>query len=235
MMTIQAKNFNGQTHGVTYDMNPDRCPLCHHALDPKIPGSVAILRNGDPDTMGTILEIVYQCTRRTCSGIFIGRFTKTALAGRVHGTFQLRKTAPTNFVEPDVANEIREVSPEFVTIFSQASAAAASELNQIAGCGYRRALEFLIKDYCISKDESAREAIQKELLGTTIKNRVSDPNVKQCAKRATWLGNDETHYVKKWEDKDITDLKTLIELTMNWIRSSVLTERYLREMAEPHR
>ena len=72
--------------------------------------------------------------------------------------------------------------------------------------------------------------VRKEFLGACISNRVEDINVKECAKRAAWLGNDETHYVRKWEDKDIRDLKTLIELTMSWIRSSVLTKQYLTEM-----
>lgn len=27
--------------------------------------------------------------------------------------------------------------------------------------------------------------------------------------RAAWLGNDETHYVRKWPEKDVKDLKSL--------------------------
>ena len=45
-----------------------------------------------------------------------------------------------------------------------------------------------------------------------------------------WLGNDETHYVRKWEEKDIRDLKILIRLTESWIQNSILTDKYLREM-----
>jgi len=105
-------------------------------------------------------------------------------------------------------------------------------LDQIAGVGYRKALEFLVKDYCILLDPTSRDAIQNEFLGATIDRRVTESNVKQCAKRAAWLGNDETHYVRKWEDKDISDLKILIALTMNWIRSAVLTEKYLKDMSE---
>ena len=59
---------------------------------------------------------------------------------------------------------------------------------------------------------------------------VDDSKLKGCAKRAAWLGNDETHYTRKWEEKDVKDLKTLIELTQHWIVSSVLSERYISEM-----
>lgn len=32
-----------------------------------------------------------------------------------------------------------------------------------------------------------------------------------------WLGNDETHYVRRWEEKDLSDLKRLISMTVSWI------------------
>jgi len=83
--------------------------------------------------------------------------------------------------------------------------------------------------------QASKEGIEKELLSATIKNRVNDPNVKVCAERAAWLGNDATHYVRKWEDKDISDLKTLITLTVNWITNAVLTERYLKDMNQPRK
>jgi hypothetical protein len=54
--------------------------------------------------------------------------------------------------------------------------------------------------------------------------------VKECAKRAAWLGNDETHYTRKWETKDVSDLKLLVKLTVNWIDNVLLTEKYIAEM-----
>ncbi len=40
----------------------------------------------------------------------------------------------------------------------------------------------------------------------------------------------ETHYIRKWEDKDVDDLKLLIRLTVNWIESHILTAQYTKEM-----
>lgn len=47
---------------------------------------------------------------------------------------------------------------------------------------------------------------------------------------AVWLGNDETHYYRRWEDKDINDLKLLIKLTANWIEIKELTKNYSEDM-----
>jgi len=56
--------------------------------------------------------------------------------------------------------------------------------------------------------------------------------VKQMARRAAWLGNDETHYSRKWEDKDLHDLKKVLELTTDWISMEELTKSVIAEMPE---
>jgi hypothetical protein len=53
------------------------------------------------------------------------------------------------------------------------------------------------------------------------------------ASRAAWLGNDETHYLRTWEDKDLTDLKKLIELTVQWIEIEELARDVVVDMLEP--
>jgi hypothetical protein len=50
--------------------------------------------------------------------------------------------------EPTVPFEIQEVSPNFKTLHSEALAAESYGLTEIAGIGFRKALEFLINDYC---------------------------------------------------------------------------------------
>ena len=98
--------------------------------------------------------------------------------------------------------------------------------------GLRKAVEFLVKDFACGEFPDQREQIQKTMLGPCIDKYISDENVKACAKRATWLGNDETHYVRKWNDKDISHLKDLVRLTVNWTHNVLLTKKYKDEMPE---
>jgi len=65
-----------------------------------------------------------------------------------------------------------------------------------------------------------------------IQERIADPNIKAMAKRATWLGNDESHYVRKWDDPDMTKLKQLIALTVSWINTHQLTKRYVKDIPD---
>jgi hypothetical protein len=119
----------------------------------------------------------------------------------------------------------------FVSIYNQSLAAEAKELDQLVGIGMRKALEFLIKDYAVSENQGKGDEIRKITLANCIAQYVTDPNVKECAKRATWLGNDETHYTRKWESKDVTDLKLLVKLTVNWIDNAVMTKNYIADMS----
>jgi hypothetical protein len=118
-------------------------------------------------------------------------------------------------------------------VFRQAAHAEAYGLTEVAGVGYRKALEYLVKDYCISKKPAQAEKIKGKFLANVIAQDLDNSNVQACALRATWLGNDEAHYVRRWEERDIQDLKLLIELTVGWIRQEVLTARYLEEMQPP--
>lgn len=53
------------------------------------------------------------------------------------------------------------------------------------------------------------------------------------AKRAVWLGNDETHYVRIWTEHDVKSLKMLIDLTIHWIDADALSDQFELIMPAP--
>ncbi|MFH1019556.1 MAG: hypothetical protein V1782_02925 [Pseudomonadota bacterium] len=212
-----------------FDANPDHCPICHHGIEAIHIGSNVVERKL---AEGDLLQILYRCPRKACQRAFIGTYRQNTAYQRYQpaGPFILRNTEPYRAEEPEIPVEIKNISPGYVEVYSQSIAAEALQLDQISGVGYRKALEYLIKDYVIHKNKDKEEEIKKAFLGVCINEYVDDANVKSCAQRATWLGNDETHYVRKWAEKDINDLKVLIKLTQAWILNNLLTEKYLREM-----
>ncbi len=104
----------------------------------------------------------------------------------------------------------------------------------ISGPGYRKALEFLVKDYLGSLQETdeAKKEVANWPLMAVLRKYVTDKRMLTTAERAAWLGNDETHYVRKWEDKDLEDLKNLIKLTCYWIQSEHLTHAAAESMPQ---
>lgn len=118
---------------------------------------------------------------------------------------------------------VSAVSPAFIEIYNQSKAAEEYGLDHIAGMGYRKALEFLIKDFAIRSDPEKEEKIKSETLGACIKKYIDDKYVKQTAKATSWIGNDETHYQRLNEDKDISDLKRYLDSCLFFIMAIMNT------------
>ncbi|MDN3656823.1 hypothetical protein QWZ08_14345 [Ferruginibacter paludis] len=114
--------------------------------------------------------------------------------------------------------EIFKYSKAFVEIYEQASTAEANGLNEICGLGYRKAFEFLIKDFLLKKHPKTEHSKIKEMqISPCINQYVTSDEIKLLAIRVLWLGNDQAHYLKKWKGKKLSDLKSLIDLTIKWI------------------
>ena len=220
MGAIQALKFNGGTQNMGYDKEPNKCPFCHKSITPRM------YQGFHKDK---ILEIVYRCPDSDCGRIFTSLYHYELVGGNTY-QYLFKSSSVGTFIEKDFNENVKSLSPSFVEIFNQASKAESMNLNHIAGIGFRKALEFLIKDYLIKNNPDKEENIKKKFLGKCIKDDIDNVNVKEMAERATWLGNDETHYVRKWEDKDINDLKILIKVTLHWIEMELLTEQYKTEM-----
>ncbi len=231
-MAIEHKvtSEHGSSILVVLDDYPDKCPICGKSGQPEF------TTGGLYTTTGS-LYAVFRCPITKCRGLYIGfygcsRHSSANLYGSLIKTMLARHTEEITFQK-----NITSISPLFAEIFNQAHIAEDNGLKHICGPGYRKALEFLIKDFLIlhrfKGDQAKKEDIGKLFLGAAIQKFVEDERIKQCAKRAAWLGNDETHYTRRWEDKDLEDLKSLILLTVNFTDSSIEADRYLNDMTEP--
>ena len=207
---------------------PEICPLCKHALKPETLGSKVYADN----QRNKYYSVLYLCNH--CYQPFIGHYR---LSDNHRTNFPWHSTRvfvePNRFVKTTFNAHINDVSPSFVEIYNQALAAESDSLDQIAGIGYRKALEFLIKDYLIHKSPEDEQAIKDAPLGACINKRVSDPRIKAVAERSAWLGNDQTHYIKKFDDYDLEALKRFINTTVYWISMELNTEEALE--IEPRR
>ncbi len=219
-LNVPSKERGQQSVQIHEDEEPNKCPFCHHTISPD-------RLNGHITPFG--LELYFRCTNQTCLRHFTAYYVLDEKQAN-NSIYRYSHTTIGNFVELDFTENITKVSPSFPRIYNQASAAENMQLEEIAGMGYRKAVEFLLKDYAIYRDPDSEEEIKSKLLGRCISDHINDGRIKDVAKRAVWLGNDETHYVRRWEDKDISDLKKLIDITVHWIEMEMLSEDYLDAM-----
>jgi hypothetical protein len=198
---------------------PDQCPHCHKSITPN---ALYGHKNGNE------LEVFFYCPDTDCKKSFIGYYDWTSASiSRYQNKISFGTLAKRQFSET-----IKNISPQFEIIYNQAFSAEQQNLLEICGVGYRKSLEFLIKDYAIQSKPADKEKIEKLFLSPTIEKYVTDSRVKSVSKRAVWLGNDETHYIRKWEGKNLQDLKKLIDLTIHWIEMEDLTQSFNDDMPE---
>lgn len=232
-MNISPIDLAGVTLNATVD-HPEVCPVCHHAVEPRLVVAANIARDVDPIIR---LEVVYRCPRQKCQRLFIAPYLQARAINQFHNPkmWKSEKCVPFEHQDRTFDEKIGKLSERFAKIYNQASTAETGDFDELCGPGYRKALEFLVKDYVktLRENKGAESAIEASSLGQCISNFVKDASIKACAKRATWLGNDETHYVRKWPEKDLTDLKNLIELTIHWISSEILTRELETSMPAP--
>lgn len=241
-MQLQANCVNGGAGAFNVTVaDIGACPLCHHAIEALQWGTVAYAV-GPTSNVGGIqpidLQIVLRCPRVACHRLFIARYNRASTTDKSPtdlGYWDLAEIEPRAHEVKRFPAEVPTLSARFIEIFEQAAAAEDDGLDQICGPGYRKAMEFLIKDFLksLTTDAARQATIEKTQLAACIANYVDDPRLKTTASRATWLGNDETHYVRKWEDKDLSDLKKLIDLTVHWVSVEILTSELAVSMPDP--
>ena len=220
-INIRYRNLKGEEYNKPIQVASIRCPHCKIAIIPQY------IYAQNEDISST--SIFCQCTNPDCKKTFIANYIFK------YGIYVFSSIQPNASMDKkNFSDIIKDISSSFCEIYNQAYAAQQMDLLQICGVGYRKALEFLIKDYIMSFiDENKKEGIKLKNISKCIQEDISSPNIKAVAARATWIGNDETHYVRKWENKDIKDLIGMIDLTIRWIESEVETKRLLEEMPMP--
>jgi hypothetical protein len=217
----------GQAHGYTVDKTPDRCPLCDHAIKPIEWNAGIFLKEQNRE-----IEQLLQCPRERCKHLFFALYVFVVENGQQF--YKFTGCTPNTILNTEQSPTVTKLSPDFCSIFDQANKAEKYQLTLVAGPGYRKAFEFLIKDYAkASNPPEDKDRIEKMALGECIATYIEDERIKQIARRATWLANDEVHYIRKWIDKDLKDVKALIELTLHWIEIEHLTKQVLKDMPAP--
>lgn len=214
-MMHQSINIDGYLY--TIDTYPNDCPFCHTKIIP-------VLISGF-DTEKD-LQLFFKCSNIKCNNTFIGYYKKS---DTIH-IYLFQYTMIGKIKDIHFDEIINNISEKFISIYNESNKAERLGLFEICGVGYRKSIEFLIKDYLIFNSPDNIDKIKKKTLGDCIKQEINNIHIKKVAERATWLGNDETHYLRRWEDKSLSDLKGLISLTIDWIIMEEKTKRLLTDM-----
>lgn len=145
---LSYQDINGQTDSVIIDKYPDTCPVCEHGIEAKQLGAWG--QSYSDYGSGHLVQAVFRCPRIDCQVVFIAYYASFP-GSRSYGSNDyvfLKNSFVRHYFKPEQFDrEIEELSPNFVKIYTQTKIAEEMGLDLICGPGYRKALEFLIKDF----------------------------------------------------------------------------------------
>lgn len=220
--------FEGYDYGVQVRL-PDICPICHKGIYPKFIYGEVIVYEGARygiafywcPNCGEIFAAKYFFRDTSKSPVAYG---KTAKVISNYATGEIQSITPHKPKPCVIPVNIETISPDFKNIYQQAKWAKEYNLIDICGISFRKALEFLIKDYCINKSPIDESTIKKMNLAKCIENYIDSSKIKTLASRSAWLGNDEAHYERLHEERNFEDLEKFIDAIIAYIDMELTVE-----------
>lgn len=194
---------------------PNICPHCHVTNNPHQKFQ-ALTR--DTDNINCNYQ-VWQCANHECNKLFGVLYKVVDGKAKITSVFNGLPKGPewpkpiTELIDGITYGTENETKSKFIKTYLQSLEAESYGLDEIAGMGYRKSIEYLVKDWAIQNNPEEKDNILGTWLGSTI-SKYYTGDIKDILERATWLGNDQAHYYKLFEEYDIAVLKELIDLIM---------------------
>ena len=186
---------------------PDQCPHCGGKITPHV-----VEKYSQSPESGVVVFLL-RCPDKTCHEFFISVYDaqKREEGNALYYQGIIRTYSYSPIVPVGVSGDVANISAEFATTYTHALNAKNKGLDSIVGVSLRKSLEFLVKDFAIYRNPEDADKIKRSTLNNVIQAYYKDlPTLKVVADTARKIGNDETHYYRKYTDVDVEDLLGLV-------------------------
>ena len=199
---------------------PDQCPHCGKIV---VPNFLSCFGNASDDGYRVTITAFWSCTGcadvfATCYRPHIDNYRDDILCDWIE------EVIPPIMETVSVPDEVKAVSPRFKEIFEQSVIAKQQGLTDLAGMGFRKALEVLVKDSLVFTNVKTQEQVDELNLHDAINSFKANPQLIKAALQAKFIGNDYAHYKAKYTGYDIDGLKKLIDITVHWVCMEIATQ-----------
>lgn len=189
---------------------PDRCPRCNTFI---IPDILYTARQDDSDDTKVFVHVFYGCPK--CANVFCVTYRPYREVGILVFTANEVDTLPPFTSKTVIDERISKISPRAVTLFHEAEVAKNNNLIDLAGMGFRKSLECVVKDSLVFFETKTPEEVAKLDLHDAIEQYKENPRIIKAAHTARIIGNEYAHYQAKYEGYDIDLLIKLLHLAFN--------------------
>ncbi len=193
-----ASNFVG-----TYK-KPATCPFCGYGTD-------APITNKNHFQLNDHYVIMATCKCTSCGQTFF--FVSEYLNGHEYEPIMIPSIS---FIRYE--NKIlSKISERFIDMYNQALQSEFVGNYELAAIGYRTALEIIIKDFAINELGIPREAVVKKKLYDAIGEYLNQNELINTSDVVRILGNDHTHFERKYPQHDFELLKGYMDIFLKQI------------------
>ncbi|SDX40988.1 DUF4145 domain-containing protein [Eubacterium barkeri] len=189
---------------------PNICPHCGTVITADLINCVPIKTGITPSFYASI------ASGRCCDKPFL--MTHSVKKGEAG---QLLYVWPT-FKGIQLPDSIAELSPRFCELYKQSAHAEELGHLDLAGSGYRNALEVLIKDFAIKELGKDESDVVNQNLNRSISQYLPNITLSTSADVVRVLGNDHTHYERHYESIDFDVLKRYLKIFIQSIENEYL-------------
>ena len=209
---IKTVNLNVAKNSKTYMINaPKQCPYCQVVMRPIVDTNlITMVKYNSTSVMLVVLRA--PC----CEKHF---FVTYEVGSSSYPTLLYSYPQITSSQLPEV---VTEMSPRFAQLYGQSYTAEMNGHIELAGSGYRNAIEVLIKDFAIEVLKVDRQEVVKKSLYDAIGAYIDSKQLQNCADVIRLLGNDRTHYVAKYEGVDFETLKKYVDIFINTVENEIM-------------
>lgn len=195
----------------SFDLEKPRfCPICRTAQEGTHTDS-KMFSSGKKRYYGVVEYTCNCCGKRYLVNYDVDINEKTAKFGAFYPTF-------TATYENDT---LAKFSPRFIELYNQALRSEFAGDIDLAATGYRHALECLVKDYAINRLEKDHDEVCRKSLCQAI-GEYFDSDMVKTADVVRILGNDYTHYERRYPELDFEVLKKYMEIVIRLVETKEL-------------
>lgn len=188
---------------------PIVCPNCNASLQP-------IIKDNRLLTFGENCLLVISYIGNCCNTPFYASYKYKEAQTTLLDVYPHLKSIT-------LPEKIQELSPRFTNLYEQSYTAEQNGHIELAGSGYRNSIEILIKDFAIQKLNAPKDEVCKMSLYDAIGTYLKEVNIETSAADVIRvLGNDYTHYQRKYDDIDFIVVKKYLEIFIQQIDTKLL-------------
>ena len=192
---------------------PATCPYCGYGTD------APVMSRGSFHMGGNVYMLAGTCKCTHCNKtFFFACYRNISETPDSPCSFCF----PENSFTPYKNDVLSQISKRFIQMYNQALNAEFNNSLDLAAIGYRSSLEILVKDFAISELGVSEDEASKKSLCDAIGTYLMQEDLVKTADVVRILGNDYTHFKRKYLDFDFNLLKYYMDIFMKQIEAQYM-------------